>query len=62
MWVQAWDGQRWTSYDAALGQFDAGHIALVVGDGDPQGMRGALDLVRRLRIADAAAIKPAVAR
>ena len=62
MWVQAWDGQRWTSYDAALGQFDAGHIALVVGDGDPQGMRGALDLVRRLRIADAAAIEPAVAR
>ena len=34
-WVQAWDGTRWTSYDAALGRFDAGHIALMIGDGDP---------------------------
>ncbi len=29
------DGTRWVSYDAGLGRFDAGHIALVVGDGTP---------------------------
>ena len=34
-WVQAWVDGRWQSYDAALGRFDSGHIALGVGDGDP---------------------------
>lgn len=34
-WVQAWVDGRWQSFDAALGQFDSGHIALGVGDGDP---------------------------
>lgn len=34
-WVQAWVGGRWQSFDAALGRFDSGHIALGVGDGDP---------------------------
>ena len=53
MWVQAWDGRRWTSYDAGLGAFDAGHIAMHVGDGDPAGMPRLLDGIRRLRIVDA---------
>ncbi len=53
MWVQAWDGQRWTSYDAGLGEFDAGHIALHVGDGDPAGMPPLLEGIRKLRILDA---------
>jgi transglutaminase-like putative cysteine protease len=53
MWVQAWDGRRWTSYDAGLGAFDAGHIALHVGDGNPAGMPRLLDGIRRLRIVDA---------
>jgi hypothetical protein len=35
-WVQAWTGARWTSYDAGLGEFDATHIALAVGTGDPR--------------------------
>jgi transglutaminase superfamily protein len=35
-WVQAWTGKRWTSYDAGLGEFDATHIALAVGTGDPR--------------------------
>lgn len=34
-WAQAFVDGRWRSYDAALGQFDAGHLALGVGDGDP---------------------------
>lgn len=34
-WVQAWIDGRWQSFDAALDGFDAGHIALSVGDGDP---------------------------
>jgi transglutaminase-like putative cysteine protease len=35
-WVQAWTGGRWESYDAGLGSFDASHIALAIGDGDPR--------------------------
>jgi hypothetical protein len=38
MWVQAWTGTKWVSYDAGLGQFDATHIALAIGDGDPRTM------------------------
>lgn len=34
-WVQAWTGDRWRGYDAALNGFDAGHLALSIGDGDP---------------------------
>lgn len=34
-WVQAWVGDHWRSYDAALDGFDSGHIALAVGNGDP---------------------------
>jgi transglutaminase-like putative cysteine protease len=29
-WVQAWIDGRWQSFDAALSEFDAGHIALAV--------------------------------
>jgi hypothetical protein len=38
MWVQAWMDGRWVSYDAGLERFDATHIALAVGDGDPRNM------------------------
>ncbi|HJU39362.1 MAG TPA: transglutaminase-like domain-containing protein [Tahibacter sp.] len=34
-WTTAWIDGRWQSFDAALDGFDAGHIALGVGDGDP---------------------------
>lgn len=34
-WVQAWTGSRWQSFDAGIGQFDATHLALRIGDGDP---------------------------
>lgn len=56
MWVQAWDGTRWISYDAALDRFDATHIAIAVGDGTPQGFAQVMHVIAHLRIVDAAAI------
>ncbi len=56
MWVQVWNGTRWVSYDAALGRFDAGHIALVIGDGTPESMRGMLRAMSHMQIGDAAGI------
>jgi transglutaminase-like putative cysteine protease len=56
-WVQVWDGTRWTSYDAALGQFGAGHIALSIGDGSPEGARGVNRATRDLRVIDAVGIR-----
>ncbi|HEY2346578.1 MAG TPA: transglutaminase domain-containing protein [Xanthomonadaceae bacterium] len=60
MWVQSWDGNRWVSYDAALGEFDAGRIALVIGDGTPSDPMAMNRIVRRLRIVDAAALTPGI--
>ena len=34
-WMQAFIEGRWQSFDAALGRFDSGHIALAITDGDP---------------------------
>lgn len=56
MWVQAWDGQHWKSCDAALGRFDAGHIAISIGDGTPDGFRGAMRAIARMHIVDAAGV------
>lgn len=56
-WVQAWDGTRWTSYDAGFGQFGAGHLVLAIGDGDPASLRGLNRATRQLRIVDAAQIQ-----
>lgn len=58
MWVQAWNGERWISYDAGLGEFDAGHLALAVGDGDPESLRGVMAALAGLRIDDAAGLLP----
>jgi transglutaminase-like putative cysteine protease len=58
MWVQAWNGTRWVSYDAALGRFDAGHIAIMVGDGSPDSFRGAMGTIARLHIVDANGVLP----
>jgi Transglutaminase-like superfamily len=49
-WVQAWDGERWISYDAALGDFDSTHIALAVGDGSPDTLYAAFAQLPHLRI------------
>jgi transglutaminase-like putative cysteine protease len=60
-WVQAWDGKRWRSYDAGLGRFDAGHIALLVGDGRPEGLNAVLRTIAAVRIVDAAGVRGPVA-
>lgn len=61
VWVQVWNGKRWTSYDAGLGRFDAGHLALYIGDGSPDGLNGLGRVIRDLRIEEAAGILPAPA-
>lgn len=55
-WTQAWVDGRWRSYDAALGGFDAGHIAFSTGDGDPWRFYQGLDLLGRTRLDQAEAV------
>lgn len=59
MWVQSWDGKRWVSFDAALGRFDATHIAMYVGDGDEASLRGLMDQIKTASLVDAVYIEPA---
>jgi hypothetical protein len=49
-WVQAFIDGHWRSYDAALHGFDAGHIALSVGDGDPWRFFAGFDTLGRMRV------------
>ena len=49
-WTQAWIDGRWQSFDAALDGFDAGHIALAIGDGDPWQFYAGLDMLGRIQI------------
>jgi hypothetical protein len=49
-WAQAFIDGHWRSYDAALHGFDAGHIALSVGDGDPWRFFAGFDTLGRLRV------------
>jgi len=49
-WAQAWIDGHWQSFDAALSGFDAGHIALSVGDGDPWRFYAGFDTLGRMRI------------
>jgi hypothetical protein len=56
VWVQAWNGTRWTSYDAGLGQFDAGHIALFIGDGSVAPLRRVTVALQRLNLVDVVGI------
>ena len=57
MWVQVWDGSRWTSYDAALDGFDSTHIALAIGDGDPASVSPAFAALSLLRIEKAGVLR-----
>jgi len=56
-WVQVWEGNRWVSYDAALAGFDATHIALAVGDGDPEQFAAGFGQLASLRIEKAGVIR-----
>jgi hypothetical protein len=57
-WAQAFVEGRWQSFDAALSGFDAGHIALAVGDGDPWKFYAGLDLLGRIELRKAEAVSP----
>ena len=56
VWMQAWNGARWVSFDAALGRFDAGHVALAVGDGSPADFAGVVAIMSKMRIVDATGV------
>jgi hypothetical protein len=49
-WVQVWTGDRWQSYDAGVGQFDATHLALSLGNGDPRDVQTGFSGPTELRI------------
>ncbi|MBD8527797.1 transglutaminase-like domain-containing protein [Pseudomarimonas arenosa] len=55
-WVIAWVDGRWRGYDAALPRFDAAHIGMAAGHGDPFDFYSGLELLGRLQIRS---IKPA---
>jgi transglutaminase-like putative cysteine protease len=44
-WVFAWTGKRWEGFDAALGGYGSGHIALETGDGDPLHFASGIELL-----------------
>lgn len=56
VWTQAWNGRRWVSYDAGLGRFDSGHIALRIGDGLPQDGAGLMSAIGRLKVIEASGV------
>jgi len=55
-WTQAFVNGAWKSYDAAIGQFDSGHIALDYGDGDPTNFYAGIQLIGNLEVHS---VKPA---
>lgn len=57
-WVQVWDKDHWVSYDAALGEFDATHIALATSNGNPMEVLEGFNQLSDIRIEKAAFIIP----
>ncbi|MFT3807110.1 transglutaminase-like domain-containing protein [Arenimonas sp.] len=57
-WVQAWDGKRWISYDSALQDFDSTHVALAIGDGNPNQVGEAFLQLSRLKLERVGVVKP----
>lgn len=49
-WVQAWVDGAWRSYDAAFDQFDAGHIALQVSDGNQEDFNAMFENFNEMKI------------
>jgi hypothetical protein len=48
--VKAWTGTRWESYDAGIGEFDATHLVLSIGSGDPRDVENPAGAPAKLRI------------
>ena len=57
-WVQVWDVDRWVSHDAALDGFDATHIAMAIGDGDPEEFAQTFRQLAQWRIEKAGIVRP----
>lgn len=55
-WVQVWDRDHWVSYDAALNQFDATHIALAESKGNPVDIIEGFNQLSDIKIDKASAI------
>jgi hypothetical protein len=51
--VQVFIGGKWIGLDAALGAFDAGHIALAAGDGDPDNFFNLVNTLGNFKITQA---------
>jgi hypothetical protein len=49
-WVQAWVDGAWRSYDAAFDDFDAGHIALQVSDGNQEDFNAMFEKFNEMKI------------
>jgi hypothetical protein len=49
-WAQAFVDGHWQSFDAALHGFDAGHVALSYGDGDPWRFFAGFNALGRMRV------------
>jgi hypothetical protein len=49
-WFQVYLGGSWHAYDAALERFDAAHLLLATGDGDPLAFFGMVDALSKLRL------------
>lgn len=59
VWVQAWTGTGWQSFDAALGQFDSTHLAFASSDdGNPAELFAGMNLAHELRLTSAARVLP----
>jgi len=51
-WIEARTEKGWTGYDAALGEFNSGHIALALGNGDPTRFYASINMLGSMRISD----------
>lgn len=57
-WTLAYVDGAWRSFDLALLEFDATHIALTIGDGDPSSIAAAAQLASLLRFDSLAEVRP----
>ena len=58
-WVQAWTGNAWQSFDAAIGSFDSTHLAFAVSyDGSPANHSIGANLAHDLTLRSAARVVP----
>ena len=57
-WTLAYVDGAWRSFDLALDNFDATHIALTIGDGDARSVQAASQLAGLLRWAQMSEVRP----